>query len=166
MIASLGAGDWIALVQALFLLAAAALAWRAYSLSLIEHREAREEARKAPLRELVSDVVRELKELAAAVEARNVHDSERHALLAAHQQRLAVALTFLPPNRFNLFGTEELTGCDPGDVEKGDRLRKSREEILTLFARIERGEFSILDAAPPAYQQDRPADAPHRRWRR
>ncbi|SRR6266498_3994111 len=64
------ASDWIALAQALLLVAAALLALRGYSLGLIEHREAREEAAKAPLRDLIGDVIREVKELAAQAEKR------------------------------------------------------------------------------------------------
>jgi len=55
------ASDWIALAQGLLLAVAAIFAWRTYQLAHAEHEEEREEARKSPLRTLVSDVINEVK---------------------------------------------------------------------------------------------------------
>ncbi|SRR6266511_5054302 len=111
------ASDWIALAQALLLVAAALLALRGYSLGLIEHREAREEAAKAPLRDLIGDVIREVKELAAQAEKRVMPGgTQRLDLIAGRQRRLAVALASARPDVFNLFATRELTTCGAQDV--------------------------------------------------
>jgi len=82
--------DWIALIQAALLAAAAYFAWRGYRLSLSEHREAREAAAKEPLLDLVGDVIRELKELAAQAEERVPGVGiQRLDLITARQRRLA-----------------------------------------------------------------------------
>ena len=64
------ASDWIALGQALLLAAAAFAAWRGYALAVAEHREARFEARKAPLRALFADIVENSK--ISPIKPRNV----------------------------------------------------------------------------------------------
>lgn len=151
---SLTATDWIALMQAVFLLAAAIFAWWAYRLAVTEHREAREEARKAPLRDLVADVVREVKDLADAAAGPRTATGVREGRVAGRQQRLAIALEFVPPNVFGLTATRDLSECNPTEVEKGDRIGKARTELLVLFARIERGEYSILHAAPLSFQPE------------
>lgn len=145
------ATDWIALLQAAFLLAAALFAWRGYSLAVREHREARDDARKAPLRALVADVIAEVKLLGEQAERTDPWNDGRAAEVAARQRRLAIALTFVPPNAFNLFTTQQLATSTPRDVTPA-LVEKTSSELLILFARIERGDFSILDAAPQAYR--------------
>src|SRR5688572_29237311 len=113
------AADWISLAQAALLVGATFFAWRGYALAAAERRDAREEARKAPLRELAGDVVAELKLLAAQAEERVPGVGiQRLDLVAAHQERLAIALAFLPPSVFNLRATESLTTCAPQEVTK------------------------------------------------
>lgn len=143
------ASDWIALIQAVLLAAAAFFAWRAYALASREHAEDRAEAKKAPLRDLVSDLVRELKDLAAQAEERvQASGIQRLDLIAGHQRRLAIALTFLPPDVFNLFATRDLTACSAPDVTV-ERVTSARTELLRLFADIERGRYSIEQVALP-----------------
>src|SRR6266545_5295575 len=139
--------DWIALAQAVALAAAAYFAWRGYRLAMQERRESRDEAAKAPLRELVADVVRELKELAAqAAEQVPGVGMQRLDLITGRQQRLAIALTFVPPDVFNLFATRDLTRCAPNEVMP-DRIRDSTSELLRLFAEIEDSRYSIRQVA-------------------
>jgi hypothetical protein len=149
------ATDWIALVQAAFLAIAAVYGWRTYRLATREHAEARAEARKAPLFALYDDVVREFKELANEAE-RDVAGTHRAQEVAGRQRRLAIALTFLAPDVFNLFATQALTTCLPDDVNR-DQIEKARGELLTLFARIEDGEFSIRQVAPSSLRAERAA---------
>jgi hypothetical protein len=147
-------GDWIALASALLLAVAALAAWRAYGLAAEEHREARDEARKAPLRGLVSDVVRELKELAAQAEERvPAVGNQRIDLIAGQQRRLAIALTFVPPDVFNLFATRDLAEGSVQEVT-ADRVRVATQELLRLFAEIEAGHYSIRQVALPAQRAD------------
>lgn len=144
--------DWIALGQALLLAAAAFAAWRAYALAVAEHREERFEARKAPLRVLFADVVRELKDLAHQAEERVPGIGvQRIDLVTAHQRRLNLALTFMPPDIFNLFATRELTTCAAQDVN-ADAVHKASQELLRLFTEIERGQYSIEQVALPSMQ--------------
>ena len=146
--------DWIAIAQAFLLAGAAWLAWRGYQLAHTEHKEAREEARKAPLRELVADVIREVKMLAAQAQERVPGAGIlRHNLIVGQQQRLAVALTFVPPDVFNLFATRELTTCDPNLVTE-EAIGKSRAELLRLFAEIEAGRYAISQVALPGQSRD------------
>jgi hypothetical protein len=145
--------DWIALVQAIFLALAAFLSWRAYQLSSGEHREARAEAAKAPLRSLHADVVREMKELAAVAKV-DIQGASHRARIEAQQRRLAVALTFLPHDTFNLFATSDLTLCEPDLVDDG-RLAKSRLELLNLFTDIEDGKYSIRQVATASIRAER-----------
>lgn len=144
--------DWIALAQALLLAMAAFFAWRGYRLAVKEHAEARAEATKAPLRELVGDVVRELKLLAAQAEERVPGVGiQRLDLVAGHQRRLGIALTFVPPDVFNLFATRDLTTCPAQDVTAA-AVEKARIELLRLFPQIEEGRYSIRQVALPAHQ--------------
>jgi hypothetical protein len=146
------AANWIALAQAIFLALAALFAFRAYRLATDEHREARAEARKAPLRELHADVIREFKEL--------VNQRERdiaglgHAEMVGQQQRLGIALTFLPPNVFNLFVTEELATCTSDKVTR-EKIDTASQELLRLFAEIDDGKYSIRQVAPTSLRAER-----------
>jgi hypothetical protein len=57
--------DWIAAVQALFLAVGGLFAYLTFRVASEEHRDARDQARRQPRRELTMDVVRELKYLSA-----------------------------------------------------------------------------------------------------
>jgi len=72
----------------------------------------------------------------------------RHDLIAGRQKRLAVALTFVPPDVFNLFAARELTTCQPNELTQ-ERSEASRLELLRLFAEIEDGRYSIEQVALP-----------------
>lgn len=141
--------DGIALVQAVFLASAAFFAARAYRLATREHAEERKEAAKAPLRELHADVIRELKELATVAQLREPSGSINNSLVAAHQARLAIALTFLPADVFNLFATKALTTCGPADVTS-EAINSATTEQLRLFDEIESGKWSIRKVALPS----------------
>jgi hypothetical protein len=148
--------DGIALVQAVFLAAAAFFAWRAYGLASQEHGEARKEAAKAPLRELQSDVIRELKALVAVAQERHGGATPPLEKLRAQQGRLAVALTFLPPDEFNLFATEALTTAEPLDIANDKQhIEKATSEQLRLFADIEDGNYSIRQVAGRSVRAER-----------
>jgi hypothetical protein len=71
--------DWIAAVQALFLAAAAYLAWRSY-------RIAAEERRREPLRRLLLNVVDELMAWRSDIQSRAQHE------------RLRIAVDVIPPD--------------------------------------------------------------------
>jgi hypothetical protein len=153
----LTATNWIALVQAMFLAVAAGFAARTYQLANREHREARAEARKAPLRGLLDDLVREFKRLAEMSEEREPGIGiQRLDLITGQQRRLEIALTFLPPNAFNLFSTQELTTCAAQEVSR-KLIDKARDELLILYARIDDGQFSVRQVAPASFSAERAA---------
>jgi hypothetical protein len=94
---AVSATDWIAMAQAVALAIAAFFAWRAYRLAMDERRERRSDERLAERRRLLKDVVEELKGLAHQVEDLQwPAGTQRTDLIAAHQQRLKIALGFVP----------------------------------------------------------------------
>jgi hypothetical protein len=140
----------VGLIQAAFLAGAAFAALRAYSLAAQEHREARAEARKAPLRERHADVIREFKELAYQSEKwTTAGDPASARVIAGQQHRLAIGLTFLPPDVFNLVATKELTTCSWQEVTRA-RIESATSELLRLFAEVEDGQYSIEQVALPS----------------
>jgi hypothetical protein len=101
--------DWIAAVQALFLAIGGLFAYRTFRLAATEHREARDEARRQPRRELTMDVVRELKYLSGAVETvspgTGYYDANK---VQAHLRRLQITLAVFQPDE--LPETRKLAG--------------------------------------------------------
>jgi hypothetical protein len=150
----LTSSDFIAVVQALFLAAAAFFAWRGYSLATSEHCETRAEARRAPIRELLGDVIREVKDLADQAEERVMPAGiRRDDLIAGHQRRLAVALTFTPPDVFNLFASRDLAACRPDEVTRV-RTENVCVELLRCFAELEAGWYTIDNVVAPGQRVD------------
>ena len=74
--------------------------------------------------------------------------------IIGQQRRLAIALAFLPPDVFNLYATRELTKCPPQEVT-ARQMDKARDKLLTLFARIDNGEFSVRQVAPRSIGAER-----------
>jgi hypothetical protein len=142
-------------LQAAFLAGAAFAAWRTYKLAASEHQEQRAEARKAPLRGLLGDVVREFKALAAELETRPVGGNNPPAdQIKARQRRLETALTFLPHDTFNLYVTHEVATAELADLPPA-KIETARGELLTLFARIDDGDFSVRQVAPLSLRAER-----------
>lgn len=147
------ASDWIALAQAVALLVTVWFAWRAYKLNREEHREARTEAEREPLRVLLADLVHELKELGAVIEDLVPGIGiQQHGKIVAQQRRLAVALAFLPPDVFNLFRTRDLSTCDINGITR-QGIDESTTELLRFFADVEDGKYSIRQARLLAQRQ-------------
>jgi hypothetical protein len=63
--------DGVSIATALLLAVGAWFAWKTHGLAVLEHREARNDARKAPHRERLDDIYRELKYLAEAAYMRD-----------------------------------------------------------------------------------------------
>jgi hypothetical protein len=95
--------------------------------------------------------------LATEAEERDIGGAPpSRARVAGAQRRLAVALTFMPPDVFILFCTRDLTTCSPDEITR-DQIDKARGELLTLFARIDDNEFSIRQVAPQSLRAERVA---------
>ena len=87
--------------------------------------------------------------------------------ITGQQQRLGIARTFLSPNVFNIFATEALSTCTPQEITPS-KIETARNELLTLFARIDDGEFSIRDVASQSMLVERAQARPAAlsAWRR
>jgi cytochrome c-type biogenesis protein CcmH/NrfG len=72
LLAAFTVADGVSIATALLLAVGAIFAWRTYKLSAQEHEEGREEARRAPYRQRLDDIYRELKYLVAATQKRDV----------------------------------------------------------------------------------------------
>jgi hypothetical protein len=154
----LSATDWIALVQALFLAAAAFFGGRA-----LQARRARasrgagggSEGTAARLTRRCRPRVQGVSERLADARSGSGPIRGGHGSATPSQY---VALAFLPVDAFILFGTKALTECSPSEVQQ-QQLDKAQEELLRLFAAIVDGEYSIRQVALPSVRAKRDREA-------
>jgi hypothetical protein len=95
MLLGFTASDAIALTSAALLAVGSYFAWKAYTLSAQEHREARHDAQLEPQRQRLDDVYRELKYLAAAAATEMNLSHPNFGVITGHQRRLQIALAFV-----------------------------------------------------------------------
>jgi predicted negative regulator of RcsB-dependent stress response len=86
--------DGVSIATALVLALGAFFAWKTYGLSNKEHEEARQEAGRAPRRERLDDIYRELKYLVVETQKRD-NSGYANGQVAGHQKRLELALAFV-----------------------------------------------------------------------
>lgn len=121
--------DGVSVGSAVLLAVGAFFAWRTFSLANTEHREAREEVRRAPRREFLGDVYRELKYLAAVAQERNSAGSLLSDKITGQQRRLQIALAFLSEDDLPL--TREL--AEAPDLRVSELVPGAAEEVASLL---------------------------------
>lgn len=131
--ASLTVADGVSIATALLLAVGAWFAWRTYGLAATEQREARDEARRAPHRERLDDIYRELKYLAKEAHVRNPAEGMRPDAVVGQQKRLEIALAFVDDP---LPITREIASVSPPDeVLRADLIESAAREIAQAIDR-------------------------------
>jgi len=137
-------GDWIGLLQTVVLVITVAAAISGLRLTTRENAHLRAERRLQPRRELLLDVVRELKELAAQVEVVvpgiGYFDS---SALAARKHQLGVSLHFFPDAELPL----TRSAADRHDLTQDVARAAIAPAAAELAAELRRLELAVIEPA-------------------